>query len=215
MFKLQLTKSAEQLQYSILMLILWFWQVLVNFHLFRLKGKWNCWLTWKVIDKKTWILHLAQTIFSTSLVSFFDFLRWKKMFCKEVVLWGTTHPLILSNSVWSLFLSLSPKNHYNLTFVWICYCLFAGQGLSSSEDDDIAWKQKPKENQKKKKKGKNIIDSGNVLGWTWTVSKGTDVETLHKLLHLCFCFNGVLCCTVSLSILNVICIITETASWLA
>ncbi|XP_066016871.1 uncharacterized protein [Pocillopora verrucosa] len=31
--------------------------------------------------------------------------------------------------------------------------------LWSSEDDDIAWKQKPKENQKKKKKGKNIIDS--------------------------------------------------------
>ena len=46
MFKLQLTKSVEQLQYSILMLILWFWQVLVNFHLFRLKGK------WKATDKK-------------------------------------------------------------------------------------------------------------------------------------------------------------------
>ena len=61
----------------------------------------------------------------------------------------------------------------------------AGQGLSSSEDDDIARKQKPKENQKKKKKkGKNIIDSGNVLGWTLTVSKGTDVETLHKLLYI-------------------------------
>ena len=74
-----------------------------------------------------------------------------------------------------MLLLLGPKNHNNLTFV----CLFAGQGLSSSEDDDIAWKQKPKENQKKKKKGKNIIDSGNVLGWTPTVSKGTDVETLH------------------------------------
>ena len=39
--------------------------------------------------------------------------------------------------------------------------------------------KKSKENQKKKKKGKNIIDSGNVLGWTWT-----DFEALHKLLHL-------------------------------
>ena len=80
--------------------------------------------------------------------------------------------------------------------------------LSRSEDDDIAWKQKPKENQKRKKKGKNIIDSGNVLGWTQTVSKGTDVETLHKLLYLCISFNGVLCCTVSIP--NVICIITKT-----
>ena len=51
-------------------------------------------------------------------------------------------------------------------------------------------KKKPKENQKRKKKGKNIIDSGNVLGWTQTVSKGTDVETLHKLLHICISFNG-------------------------
>ena len=166
------------------MLISRFWLVLVNFHLFRLKGKWNCWLTWKVIDKETLILHITQTFFSTSLVSFFYF------FCKKVVLWGTTNPLMFSNSVWSLLLSLGPKNHYNLTFVWICYCLFAGQGLSSSEDDDIARKQKPKENQKKKKKGKNIIDSGNVLGWTPTVSKGTDVETLHKLLYLCISFNG-------------------------
>ena len=94
--------------------------------------------------------------------------------------------------------------------MWICYRLFAGQGLSRSEDDDIAQKQKPKENQKKKKKGKNIIDSGNVLGWTPTVSKGTDVETLHKLLYLCISFNGVLCCTVSLSIPNAMCIITKT-----
>ena len=86
------------------------------------------------------------------------------MFCEKVVLKGTIPPLMLSNSVWSLLLLLGPKNHYNLTFVCICYCLFAGQGLSSSEDDDIARKQKPKENQKKKKKGKNIIDSGNVLG---------------------------------------------------
>ena len=38
--------------------------------------------------------------------------------------------------------------------------------------------KKPKEDQKKKKKGKNIIVSGNVLGWTWT-----DFEALHKLLH--------------------------------
>ena len=106
------------------------------------------------------------------------------------MLQGATPPLMLSNSVWSLLLSLGPKNHSNLTFVWICYCLLAGQGLSSSEDDDIAQKQKPKENQKKKKKGKNIIDSGNVLGWTLTVSKGTDVETLHKLLHICISFNG-------------------------
>ena len=71
-------------------------------------------------------------------------------------------------------------------------------------------KKKPKENQKRKKKGKNIIDSGNVLGWTPTVSKGTDVETLHKLLYLCISFNGVLCCTVSLSIPDAICIITKT-----
>ena len=168
-----------------------------------------------MIEKETWRLHLTLTIFSTSLVSSFDYLRWKKMFHEKVVLQRTTPPLMLSNSVWSLLLLLGPKNHYNLTFVWICYCLFAGQGLSSSEDDDIARKQKPKENQKRKKKGKNIIDSGNVLGWTQTVSKGTDVETLHKLLHLCFCFNGVLCCTVSLSIPNVICIITETTSRLA
>ena len=173
------------------MLISLFWQVLVNFHLFRLKGKWNCWLTWKVTDKETWILHITQNFFSTSLVSFFFFLRWKKMFCKKVVLRGTTRPLMLSNSVWSFLLLLGPKNHYNLTFVWICYCLLAGQGLSSSEDDDIARKQKPKENQKKKKKkGKNIIDSGNVLGWTPTVSKGTDVEILHKLLLICISFNG-------------------------
>ena len=106
-------------------------------------------------------------------------------------------------------LLLGPKKWIYLTFVWICICWFSGQSLSSSEGDDIAWKQKPKENQKRKKKGKNIINSGNVSGWTLTVSKGTDVETLYKLLHLCFCFNGVLCCTVSLSI------ITETASWLA
>ena len=164
----------------------------------------------KVIEKQIWILHLTQTIFSTSLVSFFDYLRWMKMFCKKVVLRGITHPLMLSNSVWSLLLLLGPKNHNNLTFVWICYRLFSGQGLSSSEDDDIAQKQKPKENQKRKKKGKNIIDSGNVLGWTWTFSKGTDVETLHKLLHLCFCFNGVLCCTVSLSVPNAICFFTKT-----
>ena len=38
--------------------------------------------------------------------------------------------------------------------------------------------KKPKENQKRKKKGKNIIVSGNVLGWTWT-----NFEALHKLLH--------------------------------
>ena len=191
MFKLQRTNSAEKLQYIILMLISRFWEVLVNFHLFRLKRRLNYWLTWKVIDKETWRLHITQTIFSTSLVSlFFYFLRWKKMFCKKVVLCGTTHPLILSSSVWSLLLSLGPKNHYNLTFVWTCYCLFAGQGLSSSEDDDIARKQKPKENQKRKKKGKNIIDSGNVLGCTPTVSKGTDVETLHKLLYICISFNG-------------------------
>ena len=78
-------------------------------------------------------------------------------------------------------LLLGPKKWIYLTFVWIkiCICWFSGQSLSSSEGDDIAWKQKPKENQKRKKKGKNIIDSGNVLGWTWT-----DFEALHKLLHL-------------------------------
>ena len=148
--------------------------------LINLKGDW-----WRNLDTS----HNPDFFFHKPGV-FFQFLRWKKMFCKKVVLWGTTHPLMLSNSVWSLLLSLGPKNHYNLTFVWICYCLLAGQGLSSSEDDDIARKQKPKENQKKKKKGKNIIDSGNVLGWTWTVPKGTDVETLHKLLYLCISFNG-------------------------
>ena len=70
--------------------------------------------------------------------------------------------------------------------------------------------KKPKENQKRKKKGKNIIDSGNVLGWTRTVSKGTDVETLHKLLYICISINCILCCTVSLSIPDAICIITKT-----
>ena len=81
--------------------------------------------------------------------------------------------------------------YYWTTLIWhlcewkiICNCWFTGQGLSSSEDDDIAWNQKPKENQAKKKKGKNSIDSGNVLGWTLTVSKGTDFEALLKLLHL-------------------------------
>ena len=40
--------------------------------------------------------------------------------------------------------------------------------------------KKSKENQKRKKTGKkNIIDSGNVLWWTWT-----DFEALRKLLHL-------------------------------
>ena len=120
--------------------------------------------------------------------------------------WNNTHLDLIQ------LLLLGPKKWIYLTFVWIkiCNCWFSGQSLSSSEDDDIAWKQKPKENQKRKKKGKNIIDSGNVLGWTWTVSKGTDVETLHKLLHLCFCFNGVLCCTVSLSVPNAICFFTKT-----
>ena len=70
-------------------------------------------------------------------------------------------------------------------------------------------------NQKKIIRGRRkektiIIDLGNVLGWTPTVSKGTDVKTLHKLLHLCICFNGVLCCTVSLSIPNAICFFTKT-----
>ena len=49
-------------------------------------------------------------------------------------------------------------------------------------------------NQKKirrrRRKEKTFIDSGNVLGWTLTVSKGTDVETLHKLSYLCISFNG-------------------------
>ena len=110
----------------------------------------------KVIEKQIWRLHLTQTIFSTNLVCSFDYLSWKKMFREKVVLQGTTPLLMLSNSVWSLLLLLGPKNHNNLAFLWICYCLLAGQGLSSSEDDDIAQKQKPKENQKKKKKGKNI-----------------------------------------------------------
>ena len=145
--------------------------------------------------------------------------------CLLLIFWGGRKMLceLLSSEEhppppWSYPVVIVRSKEVNLSHVvWIkiCNCWFSGQSLSSSEDDDIAWKQKPKENQKRKKKGKNIIDSGNVLGWTWTVSKGTDVETLHKLLHLCFCFNGVLCCTVSLSIPNVICIITETASRLA
>ena len=101
-------------------------------------------------------------------------------------------------------------NLSHVVWIKICNCSFAGQSLSRSEDDDIAWKQKPKENQKRKKKGKNIIDSGNVLGWTRTVSKGTDVETLHKLSYLCISINCILCCTVSLSIPDAICIITKT-----
>ena len=40
----------------------------------------------KVIEKQIWILHLTQTIFYTNLVSSFDYLRWKKMFCEKVVL---------------------------------------------------------------------------------------------------------------------------------
>ena len=36
-------------------------------------------------DKEVLRLHLTQTMFSTSLVSF-DFLTWKKMICKKVVL---------------------------------------------------------------------------------------------------------------------------------
>ena len=56
------------------------------------------------------------------------------MFREKVVLQGTTPPLMLSNSVWSLLLLLGPKNHNNLTFVKIYHCLFAGQGLSSSEE---------------------------------------------------------------------------------
>ena len=117
----------------------------------------------KVIEKETWRLHLPKTVFSTSLVSFFDFLRLMEMFCKKVVLQGTTPPLMLSNSVWSLLLLSGPKKHNNLTFLWICYCLFAGQGLSRSEDNDIAQKQKPKENQKRKKKGKKILTQ--VMFW--------------------------------------------------
>ena len=131
------------------------------------------------------------------------------MSCKKVVLQGTTPPFILS-SCYCYTCRSKEANLSHVVWIKICNCLFAGQSLSRSEDDDIAWKQKLKENQKRKKKGKNIIDSGNVLGWTPTVSKGTDVETLHKLLYLCISFNSVLCCTVSLSIPNVICIITKT-----
>ena len=36
----------------------------------------------------------------------------------------------------------------------------------------------------------NIIDLGNILGWIPTVLKGTDGETLNKLLYLCISFNG-------------------------
>ena len=131
------------------------------------------------------------------------------MSCKKVLLQGTTPPFILS-SCYSYTCRSKEANLSHVVWIKICNCSFAGQSLSRSEDDDIAWKQKPKENQKRKKKGKNIIDSGNVLGWTPTVSKGTDVETLHKLLYLCISFNGVLCCTVSLSIPDAICIITKT-----
>ena len=105
LFKLQLIKSAEQLQYVILMLISQFWQVLVNFHLFRLrKGKWNCWLTWKMTDKEVLRLHLTQTMFSTMLVSSLDFLRWKKNALWVVELWGTpplppwSYPVVIVRS---------------------------------------------------------------------------------------------------------------------
>ena len=145
------------------------------------------------------------------LVSTPDVFSWfseleENVLYESCALWNNTHLDLIQ------LLLLGPKKWIYLTFVWIkiCNCWFSGQSLSSSEDDDIAWKQKPKENQKRKKKGKNIINSGNVSGWTPTVSKGTDVETLHKLLHLCFCFNGVLCCTVSLSIPNAICFFTKT-----
>ena len=87
----------------------------------------------KVIEKETWRLHLTQTIFSTSLVSSFDYLRWKKMFREKVVLQRTTPPLdvIQFCLVFGLCcLLLGPKNHNNLTFVQMYYCLFAGQGLS-------------------------------------------------------------------------------------
>ena len=39
LFKLQLTKSAEQLKYAIPMPISWFWQVLVNFSFIQTEGK--------------------------------------------------------------------------------------------------------------------------------------------------------------------------------
>ena len=172
------------------MLILRFWQVLVNFHLFRLKGKWNCWLTWKWLKKKPGDFTYPRLFFPQAWCLFLIFWGRRKCFVRKLCCKGQHPPLMLSNSVWSLLLLSGPKNHNNLTFLWICYCLFAGQGLSSSEDNDIAQKQKPKENQKRKKKGKKNFDSGNVLGWTWTVPKGKDVETLQKLLYLCFCFNG-------------------------
>ena len=122
-----------------------------------------------------WFLHLVSSLY---------FLSWKKnVLLESCVSRNNTPP-------WS-YPILFVLCYYWTTLIWhlcewkiICNCLFTGQGLSSSEDDDIAWKQKPKENQKKKKKGKNIIDSGNVLGWTLTVSKGTDFEALLKLLHL-------------------------------
>ena len=156
------------------MLILQFWQVLVNFHLFRLKGKWNCWLTWKWLKKKPRDFTYPRLFFPQAWCLFLIFWGWRKCFVRKLCCKGQHPP-------WC----------YPILFGLCCYYQVQRNIIISHFCEyDIARKQKPKENQKKKKKGKNIIDSGNVLGWTPTVSKGTDVETLHKLSYLCISFNG-------------------------
>ena len=116
----------------------------------------------------------VQNILDISIPIFLIFWGWRKCFVRKLCCKGQHPP-------WC----------YPILFGLCCYYQVQRNIIISHFCEyDIAWKQKPKENQKKKKKGRNIIDSGNVLGWTPTVSRGTDVETLHKLSYLCISFNG-------------------------
>ena len=65
------------------------------------------------------------------------------MICKKVVLWGTTPP-----PPWSHPVVIVRSKEVNLSHICVNknMYVFSGQSLSSSEGDDIAWKQKPKEN---------------------------------------------------------------------
>ena len=111
----------------------------------------------------------VQNILDISIPIFLIFWGWRKCFVRKLCCKGQHPP-------WC----------YPILFGLCCYYQVQRNIIISHFCEyDIAWKQKPKENQKKKKKGRNIIDSGNVLGWTPTVSRGTDVETLHKLSYLC------------------------------
>ena len=91
LFKLQLITSTEQLQYVILMLISQFWQVLVNFHLSRLKGKWNCWLTWKWLKKKPGDFTYPRLFFPQAWCLFLIFWGWRKCFVSKLCCKGQ-HP---------------------------------------------------------------------------------------------------------------------------